>query len=25
MMQNRIFREQWKIQKTDATIEGIRQ
>jgi hypothetical protein len=23
MMQNRIFREQWKIQKTDATIEGI--
>jgi hypothetical protein len=24
MMQNRIFREQWKIQKTDATIEGIR-
>jgi hypothetical protein len=23
-MQNRIFREQWKIQKTDATIEGIR-
>jgi hypothetical protein len=24
MMLNRIFREQWKIQKKDATIEGIR-
>jgi hypothetical protein len=24
MMQNRIFREKWKIQKKDATIEGIR-